>query len=152
MRRLGLLAVLAAALAAASASAAGPGPGIVSLDGIGGVVPGMTAEQVATAWTIPVRITSTVCAIVGVHPGKANGYALFHQGKLGAVFFDRGVHTVSGIGIGSTLTGLQRVFGRNLQSADGSHFFFLTRHDSPHWQIRFDTNSSNRVVRIGFGE
>ena len=62
------------------------------------------------------------------------------------------MHTLSGIGIGSTLTGLQRVFGRNLQSVDGSHFFFLTRHASPHWQIRFDTNSANRVVQIGFGE
>ena len=153
MRRLAFAALVAAAVVAASASAAsGPGPGIVTLDGIGGVVPGMTAEQVATAWGIPVSVTSTLCAIVSIHPGKARGHALFHDGKLGAVFFEYGVHTLSGITIGSTVTGLERTFGRNLQSADGSHFFFLTRHDSPHWQIRFDTNTANRVVQIGFGE
>ena len=112
----------------------------------------MTPEQVATAWNIPVRLTSTLCTIVNIHAGKASGRALFHQGKLGAVFFDHGVQTLSGIGIGSTLTGLQHTFGRNLQSADDSHFFFLTRHDNPHWQIRFDTDSANRVVQIGFGE
>jgi hypothetical protein len=125
----------------------------VTLDGIGGVIPGMTAEQIATAWGIPVSVTSTtLCTIVAIHPGQARGHALFHNGKLGAVFFDQGVHTLSGIGIGSTVTGLQHTFGRNLQSADGSHFFFLTRHQSPHWQIRFDTNNANRVVQIGFGE
>jgi len=152
MRQLALAALLAAGVAAASASAANPGPGLVSLDGIGGVVPGMTAEQVATAWSVPVRLDSTFCTIVTVHPGQAHGRLLFHQGKLGAVFFDAGVQTLSGIGIGSTLAGLQRTFGRNLQSEDGSHFYFLTRHDRPHWQIRFDTDAANRVVQIGFGE
>jgi hypothetical protein len=153
MRRLALAALLVAAVIAASASAAStPAPGIVTLDGIGGVIPGMTAEQVATTWGIPVSVTSTLCTIVSIHPGNARGHALFHDGKLGAVFFDYGVHTLSGIGIGTTVTGLERIFGRNLQSADGSHFFFLTRHSSPHWQIRFDANSANRVVQIGFGE
>jgi len=153
MRRLALAALLVAGVAAAGASAAsGPRPGLISLDGVGGVVPGMTAEQVATAWGIPVSVTSTLCTIVAIHPGQARGHALFHDGKLGAVFFEYGALTLSGIGIGSTVTVLQRTFGRNLQSADGSHFFFLTRHDSPHWQIRFDTNSANRVVQIGFGE
>jgi hypothetical protein len=112
----------------------------------------MTAEQVASAWGIPVRLPSTICTIVTVHPGQAHGRLLFHQGKLGAMFFDHGVHTLSGVGIGSTVTGLERRFGRNLQSEEGSHFFFLTRHDRPHWQIRFDTNRANRVVQIGFGE
>jgi len=112
----------------------------------------MTAEQISAAWGIPVSVTSTLCTIVAIHPGEARGRALFHNGKLGAVFFDYGVHTLSGIGIGTTSTGLQRTFGANLKSADGSHFYFLTRHDSPHWQIRFDTNTANRVVQIGFGE
>jgi len=31
----------------------------------------MTAEEVATAWRIPVRLTSTACTIVRVNPGAA---------------------------------------------------------------------------------
>jgi hypothetical protein len=156
MRRVAFVALLAALAVVVSASAtAAPGGnrlGEVTLDGVGGVTPGMTAEEVATTWGIPVRVLSTLCAVVKVNPGGARGSAIFVDGKLKAVFFQKGVRTTSGIGIGSTITGLQRIYGRRLQSATGSHFFFLTRHDQPRWQIRFDTNRANRVIQIGFGD
>ena len=153
MRRIALAAFLVLGVFAASAGAS-PSflPGPVTLDGIGGVTPGMTAEEVATAWRIPIRLTSTACTIVRVNPGAARGSAIFVDGKLNAVFFVHGVRTSSGIGIGSTLTGLQKMYGRRLQSASGSHFYFLRAHDHPSWQIRFDTNGNDRVTQIGFGD
>ena len=80
MQRLALAALLAAGVVAAAASAAS-GPGIVTLDGIGGVVPGMTAEQVATAWGIPISVTSTLCTIVSIHPGRHAATRSFTTGS-----------------------------------------------------------------------
>jgi hypothetical protein len=153
MRRIALAACLVlGAFAAAAGASPSFLPGPVTLDGIGGVTPGMTAEEVATAWHIPLRLTSTACTIVHVNPGAAHGSAIFVGGKLNAVFFVHGVRTSSGIGIGSTVIGLQKMYGRRLQSANGSHFYFLLRHDQPRWQIRFDTNGNDRVTQIGFGD
>ena len=50
------------------------------------------------------------------------------------------------------MTGLQKIYGRRLQSANGSHFYFLRAQDHPSWQIRFDTNGNDRVMQIGFGD
>ncbi len=149
MRRF-LFAMLAAAAAvgASATSAARTPPTLVTLDGVAGVVPGMTVSQVAASWGLAVRAVPSLCTAVPFQSGPLRGRAMFHNGRLDAVFFDRGVTTPSGIAIGSTLDRLQQTYGRRLLSTPGSHFFFLT----PHWQLRFDTNASNRVVQIGFGD
>jgi hypothetical protein len=142
----------AGALASPSFAVTTPLPGPVTLDGVGRVVPGMTVQQLAAAWALRTRAVPSLCSYVPFSVGRSHGRALFVEGKLGAVFFDRGARTAQGIGIGSSLAALQRLYGRRLQSESGSHFYFLTRRIRPHWQIRFDTNDANRVVRIGFGE
>jgi hypothetical protein len=129
-----------------------PPPGPVTLDGVGRVVPGITVAELATAWRLPARAVPSLCTYVPFRVGAARGRALFVEGKLGAVFFDRGARTAQGIGIGSSLGMLRRSYGRKLQSESGSHFYFLTGRAHPRWQIRFDTNTANRVVQIAFGE
>jgi hypothetical protein len=153
-----VLATLLAAGALASPSSAapaplpGPLPGPVTLDGVGRVVPGITVAELAAAWGLPARAVPSLCTYVPFKVGPARGRALFIHGQLGAVFFAGGVRTASGIGIGSSVGTLRRSYGRKLQSETGSHFYFLTRPAHPRWQIRFDTNTANRVVQISFGD
>jgi hypothetical protein len=149
MRR-SLLAIPAALIVFAGSAAAAPS-WIVTLDGTAGVVPGMSPAQVAAAWGFPVRAVPALCTVVPIQSGRLRGRAMFRNGKLDAIFFDRGVTTPSGITIGSTADTLQQIYGRKLESMPGSHYFFLTRHTAPHWQLRFDTDKSDRVVQIGFG-
>jgi hypothetical protein len=90
-------------------------PTLVTLDGVGGVLPGMTAAQVSRIWRTPVRLgpdaASAGCRTAKISTGRVRGYALFENGKLGAVWFDRGVRTPSGITIGSTVPQLVRAYG-----------------------------------------
>lgn len=84
------------------------------------------------------------------------GYALFERGRFGAVFFNRGARTPSGIKIGSSLTALRCVYRGRLTSRPhayepGGRYYFLTRRSRPHWQIRFDVSARNRVTQISFG-
>jgi hypothetical protein len=162
-RRLAIVACSAMAAAALVASAAGATaarPTLVTLDGIGGVVPGMTAAQVAGTWGIPVRLGSDRatpgCQTATIATAGVHGYALFEHGRLGAVWFDRGVHTPSGIYVGSTVQQLVDTYGYRLLAqpaayVPGGQWFFLTRQQSPHWQIRFDASASARITQIGFG-
>lgn len=152
MRRMALAALAAAGAVGASAAAATTDlPAPVTLDGVGGVVPGMTVAQVAAAWGVPLRAVPSACTVVSIRRGPMHGRALFAYGRFGAVFFDRGAAAPGGIAIGSTLAGLRRAYGGRLQGERGSHFYFLTRGRGPHWQLRFDTDRANRVVQIGFG-
>jgi hypothetical protein len=112
----------------------------------------MTVHELAAAWRLSARTVPSLCTYIPFSVGKSHGRALFIEGKLGAVFFDRGARTAPGIGIGSSLGMLRRSYGRRLQSDSGSHFYFLTGRAHPRWQIRFDTNAANRVVQIAFGE
>ena len=85
-----------------------------------------------------------------------HGYVLFENHRFGAVFFDRGARTRSGITIGSTVTQLRRAYGSRLRVEHhayvvGGHYFFLRRRQRPHWQIRFDSNGKNRITQITFG-
>ena len=134
-------------------------PAPVTLDGVGRVVPGLTATQVSARWGVAVRPGGGAgldCTAAPVRHGGVDGSALFVRGRLGSVFFDRGVRTPSGIGIGSTLAAIRRVYGSRLEVrphkyVPGGKYLFLTRARAPHWRIRFDTNGRGRVVRIGFG-
>lgn len=159
MARLVLVLALAA-LFAGVARAELPAP--VTLDGVGGVTPGMTPRAVAARWGVPLRLGPTIggpgstCRSGVVRAGALHGYALFEAGRLGAVFFDRGARTPSGVTIGSRESVLRRAYPGRLrvrphEYVRGGHYYFLTRRQSPHWRIRFDTNAAGRVTQIAFG-
>jgi hypothetical protein len=137
-------------------------PAPMTLDGVGGVKPGMTPRQVAAQWHLPLRLSPPIgapgstCRTALVRAGRLHGYALFEAGRLGAVFFDRGAWTPSGITIGSTETALRRAYPDRLTRqthayVHGGHYYFLRRRRTPHWRIRFDTNGRGRVTQIAFG-
>ena len=150
----------AAAVRPGASASLGARPTVVTLDGVGGVLPGMTAAQVASIWRTPVRLGldagSPGCRTAKISAGGVRGYALFENGRLGAVWFDRGVRTPSGITIGSTVPQLVRAYGYRLQAEPhkyqlGAQYFFLTRKQSPRWRMRFDASAAARVTQIGFG-
>ena len=98
----------------------------------------------------------STCRTAVVRVGALHGYALFEGGRLGAVFFDRGARTPSGIAIGSSESALKRTYAGRLrvrphEYVRGGHYYFLTRRQSPHWRSRFDTNAAGRVTQIAFG-
>jgi hypothetical protein len=137
-------------------------PAPVMLDGVGGATPGMTPRQVGARWHLTLRLSPPIgapgstCRTATVSVGGLHGYALFENNRLGAVFFDRGARTPSGIGIGSSESALRRTYAGRLRReghayVHGGHYYFLTRRSAPHWRIRFDTNGRGRVTQIGFG-
>ena len=152
MRRL-LPVLVALVFATTAAGAPSQKLAAVTLDGVGGVVPGMTVAQIEQLWGWSIQPVGRPCGFVPFGVGGVHGRALFSDGKLGALFFDRGATTLSGIGIGTKLSVLVKRFGANLKTQAGSQFLFLVRHDAPHWQIRFDLDPATRTVaQIGFGE
>jgi hypothetical protein len=134
-------------------------PAPVTLEGIAGARPGMTAAAVSRAWKTPVRLGERIrpgCQTSPVSRGGMVGYALFERGRFGAVFFNRGARTPSGIKIGSSLSALRRVYRGRLTSRPHAYeprgrYYFLTRRSRPHWQIRFDVSAGGRVTQISFG-
>jgi hypothetical protein len=134
-------------------------PAPITLDGVGGVTPGMRAAEVARRWETTIRLGEAIrpgCRTAQVRKGAVQGYALFERGRLGAVWFRKGIATPSGIRIGSTRAALVRAYGARLAwrrhaYEHGGWYVFLTRRESPHWQIRFDVSRRSRVTQIGFG-
>lgn len=109
-------------------------PTEVTLDGIGGARPGMSFAQVASSWGVNLELR-----------------------RWRAAWFTRGVHTPSGIRIGSTLATLKRTYGARLTRvhalyARGVWLYYLRRTHAPHWMLRFDVSAAGRVQSIGFGE
>jgi len=154
-RRIAIVAAAATLLVCATAATAAIGGGIsnwVTLDGVGGVVPGMTSARVHTLWGIRVPSAGKACAVAKFHVsyGNINGYALFLHGHFGAVFFTSGATTPSGIRIGSSLGDLIATYGKKLATVPGSNTYFLTRKTSPRYQLRFDVKKK-AVIGIGFG-
>jgi hypothetical protein len=153
----GLGACLAALAAPAGLSAAGAFPA-VTLDGIGGVTPGMTPAAVGRQLGVtfgPVPATSP-CEAVTVRSGGVRGYAVFERGRLGAVFFSAGARTGAGVAIGSTRAALQTAYGRRLRSqpnkyTPGGRDYYVTRAKAPHWQLRVDVSPTGKVVSVAFG-
>ena len=156
MRRSTRVGIAVGIAAAAVAFASPPAPASISqwvtLDGVGGVVPGMTAAQVRWHWGIDVPSAKEACGISKFHIGKLRGYALFLHGRFGAVFFTHGALTPSGVRIGSPLSLAVHFYGKRLKTVPGSGSYFMTRILRHPWQLRFDVNKSNRIVLIGFGD
>jgi hypothetical protein len=154
MRRSLAVAVLSLCLPAAGAAAL---PAPVTLDGFGGAVPGLTPARTAARLGIPVRLSGSDpgCQTAPLASGPLRGYAVFEQGRLGAVFLRSGISTGKGIRVGSTERQVRAAYpGAVVQPhkyVRGGHTFFVTRARAPHWRIRLDTDARGRVTQIGFG-
>src|SRR5438034_11333435 len=110
MRRL-VLVLLSSACLPVAAAAAGL-PARVTLDGVGGVVPGMTPTQAATRWHVALRLSGPdpACQTAPNAIGSLHGYVLFEHGRLGPLFLDHGVRTGTGIGIAYTQLRLRSAY------------------------------------------
>jgi hypothetical protein len=154
MRRLVLVVLLSVCLPAA-ARAGLPAP--VTLDGFGGAVPGLTPTQTAARWGIALRLSGEdpACQTATIAVGALQGYAIFENGRLGAVFLRRGARTGKGVGIGSTERQVRAAYPQIVvqphKYLKGGRYLFVSRARAPHWRIRLDTSAAGRVIQIGFG-
>lgn len=155
------LLALACTLVAAGAAAAGLGaPARVTLDGVGGVRPGMSVAAVSAAWGVSLRPNYEVRPTCGTarieRPGVAGQAIFMPRGRFGAVFFRRGAVTGRGIRIGSTLAQLRRAYPKLSSRPDryihAGRNYFLRRARAPHWELRVDVSPEGRVTQIAFGE
>lgn len=153
--------VLTSTLAAAGAAYAGLGqPARVTLDGVGGVRPGMSVASVSDRWDVSLRPNYEVrptCGTARIERAGTRGLAIFTpRGRFGAVFFQSGAVTGRGIRIGSTLAQLRRAYPKLSSRPDryihGGRNYFLRRARFPHWELRMDVGPSRRVTQIAFGE
>jgi len=151
-----LVALLLLAVAGAAFAAL---PARLTLDGVGGVTPGMREAAVERRWGLELELSTAFgsqCAPAIVSVGSMRGHAIFLNARFGALFLRRGAVTGKGIRIGSTLAELKRAYGTALSSrankyTPGARDFFVRRARKPRWQLRFDVSPRGRIVQIAFG-
>jgi hypothetical protein len=147
--------LIASTLAAAGLTA----PARVTLDGVGGVRPGMNVAAVSAAWGVPLRPDYEVRPSCGTarleRPGIVGQVIFMPRGRFGAVFFRKGAVTGRGIRIGSTLAKLRRAYPKLSSRPDryihGGRNYFLRRARAPNWELRIDVSAKKRVTQIAFG-
>jgi hypothetical protein len=153
--------VLAFALVPAGSAAAGLGaPVRVTLDGVGGVHPGMNVQVVSDEWAVQMRPNYEVRPTCGTarieRPGIVGEAIFMPRGRFGAVFLRKGAVTGRGIRIGSTLAHVRRAYTKLSSRPDrylhGSRNYFLRRARAPHWELRIDVSPMKRVTQIAFGD
>jgi hypothetical protein len=109
-----IAALVGATFASASSEAV---PTKLTLDGVGGAIPGMTEAKVESLWGFPLRIEVLAGSKCGI--ASLRGYdqhALFERGRLRSVWFRRGGSTGRGIRPGSTRVQLLKAYPRGLRS------------------------------------
>jgi hypothetical protein len=151
--------VLVAALAAPGAAAV-RAPLELTLDGVAGVRPGMSAAQVSQRLGLQLRPTYELrpnCGQAFLRSRGLSGYALFApRGRFGALFLRRGAVTGRGIRVGSTLAQLRVAYPKLSSRPDryvpGGRQYFVRRVRAPHWELRFDVGPGRGVRQIAFGE
>ena len=160
MRLAASLVIASIALAATAAASASPQyvPSIVTLDGVGDVRPGQSVATVGRSFglaLLPEQI-GPGCAQAAFTSGAVRGRATFVRGRLGSLWFDRGVLAGRGIAVGATFTALQRAYRRLEIRQDpdvsGARNAFVRRTASPHWLLRFDVSARGRVTGIAYGD
>ena len=153
--------VLATACIGCVAAEAATPPRGLTLDGAGGVRPGMSAARVDAIWGVHLKVeasgASPGCATAGVRIGPIIGGVMFQDGLLQAGWFTHGVRTPSGIRIGSMLSELRRAYASRLSREPSLYtrhawLYYLRRSRSPHWRLRFDVSAAGRVTSIWFGD
>ena len=87
-------------------------PSIVTLDGVGDVRPGMTVTQVEQRFGIDLHPAAfgPGCTRASFRSDMVRGNAIFVRGRLGSLWFDRGIVAGRGIGIGASLATLRRAY------------------------------------------
>lgn len=154
------LLALALTLASAAVGFGAVDPPVrVTLDGVGGARPGMTAPAVSAAWGMRLRPSYEVRADCGQALFEQRGlvgYAIFTpRNSFGAVFLRKGAMTGKGIRIGSSLAALRRAYPRLTSRPEryvhGGRHYFLRRARAPHWELRFDVSPRKQVTQIVFG-
>lgn len=134
-------------------------PAKLTLQGVGGVRPGMTLAMVEARWGIRLqlsRVASPGCATATVRRGGMSGYVLFENDRFAAVWFSKGAVTPAGVRIGSTVGALQKAYGFRLGSrrnlyTPGARDYFLRSPSGPRWELRFDVSARGRITEIAFG-
>jgi hypothetical protein len=159
VRAIALVAVITLA-AAGAATAALRTPVRVTLDGVAGARPGMSAADVSTRWVIDLRPNYEVRPSCGEAElrGAAGiaGHAIFMpRDRFGAVFLRQGAVTGRGIRIGSNLAEVRRAYrsmtSRPSRYLHGQREYFVRRLTTPHWELRIDVDAGKHVVQIVFG-
>ena len=153
-----VLAALALAVVPTATSAPDFVPSIVTLDGVGDVTPGQSVAQVERRFALDLRpeTISPGCAQASFRSGPVRGHALFLGGRLGSLWFDRGVIAGRGIAIGASFAALKRAY-RTLEIRRDAYVpaarnVYVRRTRAPHWRLRFDVSPQGRVTRIAFGD
>ena len=160
MRTVALVSSIALVAVPSSAARLQP-PAIVTLDGVGGAVPEMSAAQVESLWGVRLALEGSPgfpgCTTATVARAGISGGVMFQDARWRAAWFTRGIRTPSGIRIGSTLAELRRAYGGRLTREHALYtrdlwLYYLRRTRAPHWLLRFDVPATGRVQRICFGE
>ena len=135
-------------------------PALVTLNGISGARPGISAAQLESLWGFRLKLEGSPgfpgCKEGSFRVRGISGAVLFVKGRWRAAWFTRGVQTSARIRIGSTLSMLKQAYGPGLFREHalyvrGLWLYYVRRMSSPHWRLRFDVGADGHVERIGFG-
>jgi hypothetical protein len=139
-------------------------PAPVTLDGVGGVRPGMTIRQVAGRWRFRLRPNARpfgrACAPADFERAGARGAVFFSYGRFGSVLFEKGARTGAGIAIGSSEAALRRAYAGAFRSRHAEYgsgrTYYVDRRRAPHWRLRFEVAGGGeahegQVTQIWFG-